>query len=159
MKSVMGYSTLYKVCEEIVDKMQMRNFKPDGIIAVARGGFTSAHIIGKMLNLKIGVYFPGQYQLVFPYVNLSDHSLLFCEDLIAQGRTFNEIEDFMEPTWPNVQWMFAPTLIDAGYKVESSKIIRTMTASEWIVFPYEADSCVVEGDRGLFREGTDQYGH
>jgi len=108
------------------------------------------------------------------------HKYAFVEDLIAEGRTYERVKKFMhsmkkigafnEKHPDTFDWTYNVVLVDAGYKglfregrdyswdVPHGRIVHACTSDDWVVFPWENFDAVVDGDRGLFREGTDEYG-
>lgn len=164
MKRYMTYEELYNLCGSIVDKINENGDKFDEIIAVVRGGMTPAHIMSKMMGLPVGAYIPGTKRLLTQSSRVLGNRFLIVEDLVAEGRTFNQIRNHFNvmknsqvyPYNDYLKWEFCPILVDAGYKGDFK--YYGMKTDEWVVFPYEDFDAVVEGDRGLFREGTDKYG-
>ena len=144
MKVYMGYGRLKKICSRALPIIH--RYDPDYIVAVARGGLTAAHIIGYSLQKPIIVFYPRD-NAVTQLVD-TPHKLVFVEDLIAKGRTFEIVKSAMEQKC--IDFRFFPVVIDAEYKIEDARIINVgQKYSEWIIFPYEDDNLVVEGERTL----------
>jgi hypoxanthine phosphoribosyltransferase len=145
---------------ELLDKQlpKIEEYKFDEIVAVVRGGLTAAHYIAKQLRLPVGVYYPSNDAYNTPRLILAKkkaNRLLFVEDLVAKGRTYDELYKFMKG-FPGVEWHFMPVLVDGEYKGDFP--FQCLKTDEWIVFPYEKFDKMQEGDRGLFRMNTDVYG-
>lgn len=162
MKIKLSYDVFYATCIKMAEKI--RKYEPNEIIAVTRGGLSASHIIAKQLNLPVGVYFPATKTIAMN-TNEYNSKVVFVEDLVAKGRTFDIIYDHMLELSFNphtFDWMFAPFLVDSNYErtEQFNKKLLTlgMTSYNWIVMPYEEEEKMVEGDRGLFRNGDDQYG-
>jgi len=176
-KVFLEYKDLKNICCSITDKIKREEEKPfTEIVAVTRGGLTAAHIFAKELNLDVGMFLPKPYQLALNNDITEDTRLLLVEDLVAQGRTYAEIKDFFrmfnesitnEMTAEGVEyegvkhiidWEFCPILIDDSYEPKDEFKYFGYTSKNWVVFPYEDSEKVVIGDRGLHRDGSDQYG-
>jgi hypoxanthine phosphoribosyltransferase len=164
MKTQLDYSLFKQLCLSMAEKI--REYKPDELVAVMRGGMTAAHIISKTLNIPCGAYFPnGPTKLVL--TTLESKRIVFIEDLIAKGRTLENIRVTM--SYQPREWKIAPVLIDSNYiklyhfdeqyKRLCNRILTYgMITPHWMVMPYEQNEMMVEGDHGLFRDKTDQYG-
>jgi len=131
----------------------------DEIVAVSRGGITIAHIMAKALNKKIGYFFPDRPEYIS--ATKDPKKIIIVEDLIAQGRTSKIIRDYFEKK--DIKYYFIPFLVDKKYWDNANDIYKEIWAtylisSDWIVFPWEEFDKMPEGDRGLFRDGTDSYG-
>lgn len=150
----------YQEMIELIPIEKLRGYQFDEVVAVMRGGMTAAHYIAKELQLKCGAYFPASKDFDHDRLilaNPSSKKILFVEDLIAQGRTLMRLKKFM--TNFKVEWMFYPVIVSHDYTSDEAEYIDVgQQFEEWIVFPYEDFDKMKEGDRGLFREGSDRYG-
>lgn len=154
MKRLMSYAELDLLIESKIEAIKSEHY--DEIIAVVRGGLTAAHLLAKKLRLPVGCYYPATSERQ-PFLftsKLKSKKILFVEDLVAQGRTYSELQSHMKDT--DYEWDFFPVLVDASYPHDFR--FQGLRTSDWIVFPYEEESKVIEGDRGLFRVQTDAYG-
>lgn len=157
MKRFLTYEEMTKLLDEQLPKIEKYGF--DEIIAIVRGGLTAAHYIAKQLRLPVGVYYPSNDSYSKPRLILAKREskkLLFVEDLVAKGRTYNELSRFMK-NFPGLSWNFMPVLVDGEY-YENEFLFQCLRTKDWIVFPYEKIDKIQEGDRGLFRIKTDSYG-
>lgn len=159
MKVKMSYDEMTALIDEQLPLI--KNYGFEEVVAVVRGGLTAAHYIAKELRLPVGVYFPSK-SFANPRLILNNREtrrILFVEDLIAEGRTFRELQQFMEFEYVyrnQTNWRFFTVLKDENApEVDAMYALKT---SDWIVFPYEKYDKMDEGDRGLFRHGTDSYG-
>jgi hypoxanthine phosphoribosyltransferase len=155
MKFYLDYEHLKNICIAMAENIALA-YKPHEIVAVVRGGLTPAHIIAKHLRLPVGVLFP-EYNELHLY-NASSRRIVFVEDLIAKGRTYRQIKNIME-LYPGIDWKMAPVLVDSHYDETLDNVVTYgFKTSHWCVFPWEDFDKMQEGDRGLFRHGTDSYG-
>lgn len=159
MKVQMTYSEMTHHIDQQLPLLKQFGFEE--VVAVVRGGLTAAHYIAKELRLPVGVYFPSK-NMEGPRLILSKKEtrrILFVEDLVAEGRTFRELEQFMafDYTFRNqTHWKFFTVLMDAN--APQLDVMYGVKTSDWVVFPYEKYDKMSEGDRGLFRHGSDSYG-
>jgi len=157
MKIYLSYEMFKNLClamaEEIITGIT--GIEHDCIVPIMRGGMSAAHIIAKELNLPTGAYWPKEKMLSLP-PNCSKP--VFVEDLVAKGRTYLGLMEYLYRK--NLKFTYAPVLIDGNNKMfgEDTFPVYGMITKHWIVFPYEDFNKMNEGDRGLFREGTDTYG-
>lgn len=141
--------------DEKINEIKAENF--DEIVAIVRGGLSAAQYIAKQLQLPVGVYYPSNDTYSTPRIMLAkkkSSKILFVEDLVAQGRTYNELEEFMKG-FPETKWEFLPVLVDEGYNVRKFKF-QCLKTETWVVFPYEKMEKTEENDRSLFRFKTTQ---
>lgn len=155
-KTNMDYRELTNRCLDMVEQLTI--FNPDEIIAIVRGGMTAAHIIAKEMNLPVGIFIPHRYEFVTSTSN--PQRIVFIEDIIAEGRTFDCTQNFFKLAYPNLKWLFAPVIIDSEYEVNDNRIVVSSDSyrKDWISFPWEDPIKVIVKDRGLFRNNTAQYG-
>jgi len=160
VKKFLDYESMTSLIDKQLPKIKEEGY--DEVVAIVRGGLTAAHYIAKELRLPVGVYFPSNEErgCVLHKAKSGSRKLLFVEDLVAQGRTFEELFYFLSDSnvnHPNIDsWDFFPILVDHN----DTHVFKYfgMKTSDWIVFPYEKYDKMDEGDRGLFRMQTDTYG-
>lgn len=158
MKVNLDYEFYKEICLAMAE--QIKAFNPDEIVSVMRGGMSASHIISKHLNIPCGAYNPGSDGMKLALARSSSKRVVFVEDLIAKGRTLNELTSYMFETHKDIEWAFSPVIIDDKATVLNPNRILCygLKSSHWIVMPYEEKEKVVEGDWGLSRDGSDQYG-
>ena len=153
MKEQLNYTEYRRICLNMAQ--QAKQYKPVEVVAVMRGGMSAAHIIAKELNLPCGAYFPDLREFKSARDSFSG-TILFIDDLVAEGRTYEDLREYYHKYMPKATVIFGAVLVDKKYKGCEPHIIG-FKSSDWIVFPYEDYEKVAEGDRGLFRHGTDKY--
>lgn len=151
MKFYLNYETLKDICISMAENMKQDNY--DEVVAVVRGGMTPAQIIAKHLKLTVGVYVPRNNELLL--TNKDAKKIVFIEDLVAEGRTYNKLKSFMA-NHIELRWSFAPIIVDDSFPYHFKNY--GMKTKHWCVFPWEDMNKMKEGDRGFFRDGTDSYG-
>lgn len=163
MKRKISYEVYHDTCIGMAEEIQ--KIGCTDLVCVMRGGMSASHIISKHLNMKCGIFFPDELYMRKPKKTQPGEVIVFIEDLVAKGRTFSEIKKFMYNyvySNPKTKWYIAPYLIDENFEQDEEFKCHLacygMKTSEWIVMPYEETDKMVEGDRGLFRNGDDLYG-
>lgn len=151
MKVKLEYQMLYDICSHISEKISNQNI--DEIIAISRGGITAAHIVSKQLRLPVGYFIPKNNKLILN--NENSTNIVFIEDLIAKGRTYNLVDNFMKINYPQILYQFIPIVVDVNSPITPN--IYGIKTDSWIVFPYEDYNKTKEKDWGLFRNNTDKY--
>lgn len=165
MKMNLTYAGLTDIADRVVVELRKRG--PVRLIAIARGGLTFAQLVAYRMALPLFVYFPKNDRISGPEsicqldldplrVGKDAPEFVFLEDLVAKGRTYDKVYAFMDEEFPGARWSFVPVVLDANApkEVQDAIPLYGMKTDNWVVFPYEISEHVVEGDRGLFREGT-----
>lgn len=168
MKTYLDYETFKQLCLALAEEIKQK-YDPEELVAISRGGISAAHIMAKHLQCQVGYFFPGKNdgEGELCLADDSHRHIVFVEDLIAQGRTYNTVKFFITKKNDAIRksqghifrWSFVPILIDGSFDEKENNIeVYGLKSNIWIVFPYEEFSKMPEGDRGLFRESTDSYG-
>lgn len=171
MKRLLDYNELIVIANQVSEQLKLRyadelNNQRVFLFAVARGGLTFGHLVSQRLNLPLGVAYPAVdvVHRVHPKwrddaAPTEDAVCVYLEDVIAEGRTFNQIMDWHSRVHNDyVTAEFVPVVVDhkVDLAIRERVNIFGMVTSDWIVFPYEDPARMVESDRGLFRDGTSQ---
>lgn len=128
------------------------------LVAICRGGLTYAQAIAYKMALPLSIFYPttnGWSSLAGPATQ-SNKPLVFIEDVIAKGRTYNLVNSYMRHNHPNRDWCIAPLVVDFSIDLEKYPRISHFgfQSLQWVVFPHEDMNHVAEGDHGMFRDGT-----
>lgn len=89
--------------------LQIEEYNPREVIAVARSGFSYAAFVAQRLNLPLGVYYPGEE---FLYRTTTANKIVFVDDNTVLGRTYKQTKTFMNMNHPNTQWRWAVLFAD-----------------------------------------------
>lgn len=128
------------------------------VIGVSRGGVAFAQLLAKRFRVQMGYWIPKTDTWCVPE-KPGGKDIIVAEDLVAEGRTYRAWKKSVKPkVLSNCNLYFVPLLLDANYPTPEDFPYYGFRESDWIVFPWEQMDRVQEGDRGLFREGTDLYG-
>jgi hypoxanthine phosphoribosyltransferase len=159
MKLNLSFPTLKSLCIDLAERLA-KEYKPDQIVAISRGGLVPATVIAKYLRLDVGFYMPKVDRLVLIG---QPRRVAFVEDLVAQGRTFWKLAQHMEANFPYdpgsipISWTYVPILVDGDFDKIDFQFYGLKT-KQWVVMPWEEEEKMQVGDRGLFRERSDSYG-
>ncbi|NPA71120.1 MAG: phosphoribosyltransferase [Crenarchaeota archaeon] len=158
------YSHMVKLCEKILDS----GWRPDVIVAIARGGLVPAMVISDVLNVKDilviqlehwpapGTTLPEvKIRHDIPNEDLSGKKILIVDDVADTGDTLKFAKEMIEKRFTNVDVKTAALHV----KVGKAKFIPDYSALNvdpgvWIVYPW---SCV-EDMEALMRKCMSSYG-
>jgi hypothetical protein len=151
--------------EQIEEHAACRDYQ---LVAITRGGLTLGHRLAVLASKPLSFYNPKTHTLHQMGSSITDsghQAIFFIEDLIAKGRTYENVRAYMLIYYPrleeNKDWFYCPLVVDKKFADDRGSLdlkIYGSIESDWVVFPYEDEVDVVEGDHGLFRDGTGQYG-
>jgi hypoxanthine phosphoribosyltransferase len=107
--------------------LQIKEYNPKEIIAVARSGFSYAAYVAQRLDLPLGVYYPGEN---FLYRTTSHKRIVFVDDNTVLGGTYEHTKDYMKQEHPDTEWTWAVFFADwnTPKKVRDSIIYGTRLA-------------------------------
>jgi hypothetical protein len=87
----------------------IRVFRPNEIVAVARSGFSYAMWAAQVLKLPLGAYWAERGELV---TGSDPERIVFVDDNILSGTTYNDTKLFMERYYPTTEWRWAVLFSD-----------------------------------------------
>ena len=103
----------------LVDKC--RDFEPEILLAVARGGLTLSHLMAQALDMRNlytlnSIHYEGELKLdTFNIFNIPDLShakkVLIIDDIVDSGETMREILKVLKEKFPNVQFRLVTVLL------------------------------------------------
>lgn len=124
---------------------QIKEFNPDAILAVARGGLTLGHFISSFLNIRNlfclnSIHYDDTKKLdSFEIFNIPDlknfKKVVVVDDIVDSGETFVKLREVLLYKFPNCEFKFASIF----YKNEAifEPNFKIKIASEWIEFFWE----------------------
>jgi hypoxanthine phosphoribosyltransferase len=151
----LSYAELKAIAKDVAKYINTKKVDCE-LVAVTRGGLTFAHVVAYNLAKPLHFFDPKLGELILAH-DVSIHShFIFLEDLIAEGRTFRLISDYMNSGDWRATWEMIPVVLDSKAPQDIQDRVNTygMCTDDWIVFPHEDADHVVAGDRGLFRDRT-----
>lgn len=129
----------------LVDKC--RDFEPEILLAVARGGLTLSHLMAQALDMRNlytlnSIHYEGELKLdTFNIFNIPDLShakkVLIIDDIVDSGETMREIIRILKEKFPNVQFKLATLFYKKTAVIQPDFSVRE--ANEWIDFFWEID--------------------
>ena len=124
-----------------------RDYEPDVLLAVARGGLTLAHLMAQALDMRNlyslnSIHYEGELKLdTFNVFNIPDVShakrVLIIDDIVDSGETMQEILKLLHEKFPNVEFKLATLFYKNTAVLKPDYSVRE--ANEWIDFFWEVD--------------------
>lgn len=140
-----GYDEFKKDTQVLVNKC--RDYEPDILLAVARGGLTLAHLMAQALDMRNlyslnSIHYEGELKLdSFNIFNIPDVShakrVLIIDDIVDSGETMVEILKILEDKFPGVEFKLATLFYKKTAVMQPDFAVRE--ANEWIDFFWEVD--------------------
>lgn len=144
-KKYYGYSEFLGDVKELSAKV--KEYNPDTLLAVARGGLTLGHFMAQALDTRRlfalnSIHYEKSSKLdtieIFNIPDLnSAKRVVVVDDIVDSGETLSEIIKVLQKTYPHCEFKLAtifykPTaIIQADYTLKEAK--------EWIDFFWEVD--------------------
>ncbi len=140
-----GYDLFINDTQILVDKS--RDFKPEILLAVARGGLTLSHLMAQAFNIRDlytlnSIHYDGEKKLdSFDVFNIPDLSwanrVLIIDDIVDSGETMKEILFILKEKFPNIEFKIATLFYKNTALIKPDFSVRE--ANEWIDFFWEVD--------------------
>lgn len=118
------------------------NFKPDVILAIARGGMTLGHFLAEALEMRElyslnSIHYEETHKLdtikIFNVPDLTNAKrVLLVDDIIDSGETMIEIKRILTKAYPNLTLQVATVFYKEGALLRPDFVARE--AKEWIEF-------------------------
>ena len=121
---------------------KIKNYNPDALISIARGGMTIGHFLGENLDMR-NVYtinakhYDDTTKLkevkLFNFPNLENHEkIVLVDDISDSGDTLEAIIKVLKKDYPNLDIKVATIFYKKNTKVMPNFYIKE--TNEWIVF-------------------------
>ena len=140
-----SYDLFVKDTQLLVDKC--RDFEPEILLAVARGGLTLAHLMSQAMDMRNlytlnSIHYEGDLKLdTFNIFNITDVShakkVLIVDDIVDSGETIREILKVLNKKFPNVEFRLATLFYKKTAVLKPDYYIKE--ANQWIDFFWEVD--------------------
>jgi xanthine phosphoribosyltransferase len=140
-----SYDEFAKDTQTLVDKC--RDYEPDILLAVARGGLTLAHLMAQALDMRNlyslnSIHYEGELKLdTFNIFNIPDVShakrVLLVDDIVDSGETMEEILKVLAEKFPDVEFKLATIFYKKTAVLQPDFTVRE--ADKWIDFFWEVD--------------------
>ena len=140
-----SYELFVKDTQILVDKC--RDFEPEILLAVARGGLTLSHLMAQAMDMRNlytlnSIHYEGDLKLdTFNIFNIPDVShakrVLIVDDIVDSGETMREILKVLNDKFPKVEFKLATLFYKNTAVLRPDYCVRE--ANEWIDFFWEVD--------------------
>ncbi|MGA1931098.1 phosphoribosyltransferase [Arcobacter sp. YIC-464] len=140
-----SYELFKEDTQKLVDKC--RDYEPEILLAVARGGLTLSHLMAQALDMRNlyslnSIHYEGDLKLdTFNIFNIPDVShakrVLVVDDIVDSGETMQEILKLLNEKFPNVEFKLATLFYKKSAVLQPDYTVRE--ANEWIDFFWEVD--------------------
>ena len=129
----------------LVDKC--RDFEPEILLAIARGGVTLSHLMAQALDIRNlftlnSIHYEKEEKLdTFNIFNIPDltnaKKVLIIDDIIDSGETMVEVLKILKEKFPNIEFKISTLFYKSSAIIKPDFTIRE--ANEWIEFFWEVD--------------------
>lgn len=140
-----GYDEFKKDTQILVDKC--RDYEPNVILGVARGGLTLSHMMGQAMNMRNvftlnSIHYEGELKLdTFNIFNIPDLSsakkVLVVDDIVDSGETMREILKILREKFPKTDFKLATIFYKPTACLKADYSVKI--ADKWIEFFWEVD--------------------
>ena len=140
-----SYELFVKDTQVLVDKC--RDYEPEILLAVARGGLTLSHLMAQAMDMRNlytlnSIHYEGELKLdTFNIFNIPDVShakrVLIVDDIVDSGETMREILKVLHEKFPKVEFKLATLFYKKTAVLRPDYSVRE--ANEWIDFFWEVD--------------------
>lgn len=140
-----SYDLFKEDTQKLVD--QCRDYEPDILLAVARGGLTLSHLMAQALDMRNlytlnSIHYEGELKLdTFNIFNIPDVShakkVLVIDDIVDSGETMQEILRILGEKFPDVEFKLATLFYKKTAVLQPDYTVRE--ANQWIDFFWETD--------------------
>lgn len=140
-----GYDEFVKDTQILVDKC--RDFEPEILLAIARGGLTLSHLMSQAMDMRNlytlnSIHYEGELKLnTFNIFNIPDVShakrVLLIDDIVDSGETMEEILKVLKEKFPSVEFKLATIFYKKTACLQPDFAVKE--AKDWIDFFWEVD--------------------
>ncbi|RXJ96184.1 nicotinate phosphoribosyltransferase [Malaciobacter molluscorum] len=140
-----SYDEFKNDTQKLVDSC--RDYNPDILLAVARGGLTLSHLMAQAMDMRNlyslnSIHYEGELKLdTFNIFNIPDVShakrVLVVDDIVDSGETMREILRVLKEKFPKVDFKLATIFYKKSAVLQPDYTVRE--ATEWIDFFWEVD--------------------
>jgi len=140
-----SYEECVKDCRALAP--QLKEYNPDALIAIARGGLTLGHLLSEALETREiytlnSIHYDGMKKLdTFDIFNIPDlsrrHRVVLIDDIIDSGESMVEILKILKDKYPHCEFKVATIYYKPTALMQPDFTIRE--AKGWIEFFWEVD--------------------
>jgi xanthine phosphoribosyltransferase len=132
-------------CKVILPKIKQYN--PDALVSIARGGLTLGHLISEALGIRKmytinSIHYDGMQKLqTFDISNIPDlgknNKVVVVDDIVDSGETIVEVLKILQQKYPKIELKVATLFYKPSALVQPDFSVKE--ADEWIDFFWEVD--------------------
>ena len=151
-REILTWELFGRASRELATRIARDGFRPDAIVAIARGGLTLAGVLGYALDVKmlgslnVEFYTGVGETLVAPVVlpptldqeSLAGKSILLVDDVADSGRTLSLVLQLLQAGGGEVRTV---CLYAKSHSVQEPDYVWRRTDS-WILFPWSSEGAV-----------------
>ena len=126
---------------------KIKEYSPDTLVSIARGGLTLGHFISSSLNIRRiftinSIHYNEEEKLntfdIFNIPDLSDaKKVVLIDDIIDSGETMNEIINILRKQYPKCEFKIATIFYKSTAIIKAD--FQVKEATKWIEFFWEID--------------------
>lgn len=157
-----SWTKLHKDIHDLSLKID-KKYKPDLLVAIARGGLTIAHIMSDFLKLPITTFtissYHDQKQVSIPKITLHlgnklhNKKILLVDDVSDSGKTFLRGIEYLKENGASEIKTTSP-YIKPWAKYLPDYYVKSLT--EWIIFPFDIKENILTITKKMSKEGLTQ---
>lgn len=140
-----GYDEFKEDTQVLVNKC--RDYKPDILLGVARGGLTLSHLMAQAMDMRNlftlnSIHYDGELKLdTFNIFNIPDMShakrVLVIDDIVDSGESMREIFKVLREKFPETEFKLATIFYKPTAVIQADYTVKI--ADKWIDFFWEVD--------------------
>ena len=126
---------------------KIKLYKPDAMIAIARGGLTLGHMLSEALNTREiytlnSIHYDATKKLdTFEIFNIPDltrlHKVVLVDDIVDSGESMVEILRILKEKYPHCEFRIATIFYKPTALIQPDFAVKE--AKDWIEFFWEVD--------------------
>jgi uncharacterized protein len=140
---IYSYDHLTKDLEQIVSHLKHKNFRPDLIVGIKRGGLIPAVHLSHTFDVRMECiawstrdHVQREHNMVVSEAVDMGHNVVFVDDINDSGLTMSQLkEHYVGQRNANVVFTTLITKLDSQFTVDYAPF--TLADDRWVVFPWE----------------------
>jgi len=140
-----GYEECVEDCRVLIPLL--KEYNPDAMIAIARGGLLLGHLLSEALETREiyslnSIHYDGTKKLdTFDIFNIPDltrkHKVVLIDDIIDSGESMVEILKILKEKYPHCEFKVATIFFKPTALMQPDFVVKE--AKNWIEFFWEVD--------------------
>ena len=140
-----SYENCIEDCKVLIP--QIKEYKPDALVAIARGGLVLGHLLSEALETREiyslnSIHYDGTTKLdTFEIFNIPDlsrkHKIVLIDDIVDSGESMVEILKILKEKYPTCEFKIATLFYKPTALVQADFTVKE--AQHWIEFFWEVD--------------------